>query len=409
MTRRLYYQDAYKQLFSALVAERVTYEGRPAVVLDQTYFYPSSGGQPHDTGQIENVPIIDVFIRDSDQAIVHVLDGEVSEDEVTCTIDWERRFDHMQQHTGQHILSQAFVRAIGAETVSFHLGSDGCTIDLDVSAVPPAEMRKAEELANQAIWENHRVNVLMLSREEAAAINLRKMPAVTNEQLRLIEIEDFDLVACGGTHVSRAGEIGVIKIIKSERRRSNLRLEFLCGRRALEDYRLKNRILLDLAAELTTGYLEIDSAVQRLREDASEARHLLKRQQKRMLSYEAAELRSETINEGGPSIIVKVFAGRGATEVRQLANLIVQGASIVALFGIPGERAHLIFARSEDAPGDMADLMREILQRLGSTGGGGTAVFAQGGGLAADEQTLERALVEARGLLLQVVSDRSNG
>lgn len=407
MTHRLYYQDAYRKTFSARVTERVTHENRLAVVLDETYFYPSSGGQPHDTGQIEDARVIDVFVRDDDQAIIHVLDGPVARDNVSCSLDWERRFDHMQQHTGQHILSQAFILASGAETVSFHLGSDSSTLDLNTSTVSPSEMIRAEELANQIIWENRKVDVLALSRDEVTTLNLRKVPETTDKQLRLIEIEEFDVVACGGTHVSHSGEVGLIKIVKSERLRSNLRLEFLCGKRALEDYRVKNRILLDLAADLTTGYSEINDAVQRLRNDATEARRLLRRQQKQLLTFEATELLEETTVEAGTPFVVRLFEGREPAEVRQLANLIVQAESMVVLFGIPGEKAQLVFARSQDAPGHMAHLLKEVLRRLGSTGGGGTATFAQGGGFAADEASLETALTEAPRLLFQTTTEEA--
>lgn len=408
MTHRLYYQDAYNKKFSARVVERVIHEGMPAVVLDKTYFYPTSGGQPHDTGRIEDVFVKAVFVRDEDQAIIHVLDGEVAENNVSCSIDWERRFDHMQQHTGQHILSQAFVLTSGAETVSFHLGSDSSTLDLSLEAVRPVEMGKAEELANRVIWENRKVSILTLSRDEVAALNLRKVPVITSEELRLIEIEEFDVVACGGTHVSHAGEIGLIKIIRSERLRSNLRVEFLCGKRALKDYEQKNRILLGLAADLTTGYTELDGAVQRLRSDAAEAHRLLRRQQKQLLSYEAAEMIEETTIDAGTRLIIKLLPGREMSEVRQLANLIVQTDSAVVLFGIPGEKAQLIFARSEGASGHMANLLKVVLGRLGSTGGGGTAVFAQGGGFTADATLLASALAEAPRHLKQMVTEESN-
>ena len=409
MTPRRYYQDANKRTFAARILERVKYEGKPAVILDQTYFYPTSGGQPNDTGQIDDARVTDVFVREADQAIVHVLDGDVIADTVSCAIDWERRFDHMQQHTGQHILSQAFVLAAGAETVSFHLGKESSTLDLDVAGVSQSQMREAENIANQIVWENRKVKALTLSREEVAALNLRKVPEVTGDELRLIEVEDFDIVACGGTHVSRAGEIGVIKIVKSERLRSSQRLDFLCGRRALDDYEQKNRILLDLAAELTTGYWEVGDAVQRLREDASEARRLVKRQQKRLADYEAVELLDEAQGDGEISFVVKLFPGRDPAEVRQLANLVVRTAPAVALFGIPGNRAQLVFARSKEAQGNMAELMKSVLQPLGSSGGGGTAFFAQGGGLSADQPVLEEALAGARQLLLQMMSTESNG
>ncbi|MCI0396910.1 MAG: alanyl-tRNA editing protein, partial [Chloroflexi bacterium] len=287
MTERLYYNDAYTTRFQAHVVERLTHQGRPAVVLDQTYFYPTSGGQPFDQGHLGGTPVIDVFVRDSDQAVIHVLGGEVWVDEIAAEVAWARRFDHMQQHTGQHILSQAFIQAAGAETVSFHLGDESCTVDLHVNQLAAAQIEQAELLANQIIWENRPVRATMVSQEQAARLPLRKVPPLEGDKLRVVEIKNFDLTACGGTHVSHTGEIGMIKIVKLERRGAELRVEFKCGQRALHDYRLKNSIINRLAAELTTGYLELEPTVTRMRDELKELRRVLKQQQTQLLSLEA--------------------------------------------------------------------------------------------------------------------------
>jgi alanyl-tRNA synthetase len=396
---RLYYNDAYTTTFKANIIERFPYRGKLAVILDQSYFYPTSGGQPHDIGTLNDLPVVNVFVRPEDKAVAHIINGEIWSDEVTCQIDWGRRFDHMQQHTGQHILSQAFLIAAEAETVSFHLGSDYATIDLKDTGLKPGHIEKAELIANRVIWENRPVTARMINKEEADTLPLRKIPDVDDDQLRIIEVKDFDLTACGGTHVSHTGEIGLIKISKLERQKDELRVEFLCGRRALVDYRQKNRIVNQLANELTTGYAEIEAVVVRLRDEAKQSRRLLKQQLSHSLSIEAGHLIRHGTQKGATVIIVEAFSGRDSAELKMLANQIIQHPNTVALLGAAGDAAQLIFARSEDAPGEMNQLLKQSLQVLGFIAGGGTAKFAQGGGGSADLERMNQALQRAVRLL----------
>jgi alanyl-tRNA synthetase len=323
---------------------------------------------------------------------------------VNGQIDWSRRFDHMQQHTGQHILSQAFLRAAETETVSFHLSGDYATIDLKDSGLKPTHIEKAELIANQIIWENRPVTARLVSKEEADSLPLRKIPDIEDDQLRIVEIKEFDLTACGGTHVSHTGEIGLIKITKLERRKNELRVEFLCGRRALVDYRQKNRIVNQLANELTTGYAEIEASVVRLRDEAKQSRRLLKQQLSHSLSIEAGHLLKHGTRRGNTIIISEQFSGRDLAEIRMLANQIIEHPNSIALLGIVGDSAQLIFARSEDAPGEMNQLIKQTLQVLGSATGGGTAKFAQGGGTAADSERMTQALQRALRLLLSQIT-----
>jgi alanyl-tRNA synthetase len=400
MTQRLYYQDAYTTNFKARIVERFQYKGSLAVVLDQTYFYPSSGGQPYDLGTLNDLPVTNVLVRPEDNAIAHIVNGEIWSDDVTGQIDWRRRFDHMQQHTGQHVLSQAFLRAAEAETVSFHLGNENATIDLQGAGLKPNHIEQAELIANQIIWDNKPVTATMVSKEEAGRLSVRKVPNVGDEQLRIVEIKEFDRTACGGTHVSRTGEIGMIKIIKLEKRKEELRAEFLCGRRALVDYRQKNRIVNQLAHELTTGYSEIEASVLRLRDEVKLSRRLMKQQLAHSLSIEAEYLLNHGTRKGNIIIVAEVFSGRDVTELRMLANQISQTPKSIALLGAAGSTSQLIFARSEDAPGEMNQLIKPALQVLGSAAGGGTATFAQGGGPAADKERMVQALQRAERLLL---------
>jgi alanyl-tRNA synthetase len=230
LTHRLYYTDSYLSRFDATVIEITSTAGRTGVVLDRSAFYPTSGGQPHDTGTLGEARVVDVFDRD-DGAIVHVIEGPVPSGAVSGTVQWDRRFEHMQQHTGQHVLSAAFQRACGVRTVSFHLGAETATIDL-AREVTAGEIASAETAANEAIWKDLPVTIRFADAADAAVLPLRKETARTGS-LRIVEVEEFDVSACGGTHVARAGEIGLVAVSGWERFKGGSRLEFRCGVRAL--------------------------------------------------------------------------------------------------------------------------------------------------------------------------------
>ena len=400
MTQRCYYQDAYTRSFDAIVVERFQYEKQPALVLDKTYFYPTSGGQPTDHGQISGAPVLDVFIRKEDGAIVHVLGGEVWTDEVEAEIDWERRFDHMQQHSGQHILSQAFVQIAGARTVGFHLSEGSVTIDLQHNNLKPEQVEAAESLANQIVWEDRPIDVRMVTVQQAKEMSLRKLPDVDGAWIRLVDIEKFDLTACGGTHVSRTGAVGLIKLLKLEPRGDQLRVEFRCGKRALADYRQKNRIVTRLASEFTTGYWEVEESVAKLREELKQTQRQYKQQRLEMMQLLATHLIHEAREKNGVRIVRRAFDRTDPDDLKILASQLVEHAGVVALLGLAGVKARLLFARAEDGPGAMNDLLKSALQVLGNGTGGGSANFAQGGGPAADIDRVQQALARAERLLL---------
>jgi len=400
MTDRRYYDNAYQRTFTATVLQRFSEDGQPAVVLDESCFYPTSGGQPADRGKLNNRDVIDVFFRESDGAIVHVLSGELWEDEVTGEIDWARRFDHMQQHTGQHVLSQAFIKVAGAETVSFHLSEESVTIDVQPAGLKPAEVEKAELLSNEIIWEDRPIHVRMVSEDQAYELPLRKIPDLEKDTLRLVEVEDFDLTACGGTHVARTGAIGIIKIVKLERRGEELRVHFLCGRRALLDYRQKNGIVNRLANTLTTGYWNLEENVDSLLEENKQTQRQLRKQRAELLRYEAEELVRQTPVEKETRIVTRCFVNRDGEELHGLAKALTEHEGTVALLGVAGDKTQLLFARAEDAPGQMNQLIKSALQTLDNAGGGGSATFAQGGGPATDESRIQQALSRAKKLLL---------
>ncbi|MDX1665034.1 MAG: DHHA1 domain-containing protein [Candidatus Promineifilaceae bacterium] len=403
---RLYYRDAYEREFEARVVERLEHEGQRAVVLDQSYFYPTSGGQPADHGHLNETAVLDVFVREEDGAVVHVLQDELWEETVRGKIDWTRRLDHMQHHTGQHILSASFLEVADAPTVGFHLSPTSVTIDLDRAMPDAAAIGKVELRSNRIIWENRPVRVRLLSPEQAAPLELRKVPEVAGDLLRLVAIEDFDLTACGGTHVASTGAVGMIKIVGVERRSGGLRISFLCGRRALADYGEKDRVLSRLAGRFTTGYSELEKVTGALQDDLKEAQRTLRRQQEQLAQYEARMLAREALVLASPAhdrghvrLVKELFRDRDPAALRQLANALVEERGIVALLALASpERTQLIFARSEDAPGDMSTLIRSTLKMVGG-GGGGSPTFAQGGGPAAEIKVVQQALEHATKLL----------
>jgi alanyl-tRNA synthetase len=397
---RRYYTDSYTVRFDAKIVERVEENGRIALILDQTYFYPASGGQPHDRGKLSSATVTNVTIREADGAVLHWVnnDDEIWFDGVKGEIDWTRRFDHMQQHSGQHILSQAFIQVAEAETASFHLSDNSITIDLEVDNLPQEQINRAEFLANQIIWQNRPIHVREVTVEQAQKLPVRKIPPNQSGKLRLIEIDKFDLTACGGTHVAATGAVGTIKIIKTERHRGKFRVEFCCGQRALLDYRHKNQIVTDLANQLTTGTAELLTNVQKLQEENKTARRTIKQQQDALLAFRAESLLISGTAKKKITVISRVFDDEDmdAGQLRTLANLVLEKSKqTVILLGIAGSKTNFLFSRSEDAPGDMNELLKITLQVLGSASGGGTAVTAQGGGTASDKERVEQAIARA--------------
>jgi alanyl-tRNA synthetase len=399
MTERLYYSDSYTRQFTARVVERLTFDDRPALVLDKTFFYPASGGQPFDTGRIAGATVVEVATRDSDKAVVHLLNRPLEAGEVNCEVDWGRRFDHMQQHTGQHILSQAFLRVARAETVSFHLGLESVTIDLNVEKLLPAAIDEAEDIANEAVTGNLPVRAWFPTADELSRLPLRKTPDVDGP-LRVVAIGDFDYNACGGTHVANTGEVGLIKILKLEREKKGARVEFRCGARALSDYRRKNALVNQLAADFTCGIPEVTQSVARLRAEAQSHHKELKAAKEALLAHEATQLVAAAPASNSWRVIRQAWAERDPNEIRSLATQLAALPGTVALLGTSGAKAHLVFACAENVERDMNAALKTALATFNGRGGG-NARLAQGGGVSADLPQIESALKLAETELLK--------
>jgi alanyl-tRNA synthetase len=403
MSVRLYYDNAYLTEFTARVIGRYSIDEQPAVLLDRSCFYPTSGGQPHDLGWLNDTAVTDVILH-PEYGLLHCLAGPLAAETVNGRIDWPRRFDHMQQHTGQHLLSRAFIQVASAETVGFHLTEDNLTIDLDSDSLAAADIETAERLANEIIWEDRPVSSRLVTLAQAREMALRKLPDVAEEQVRLIEITGFDLTACGGTHVARTGAVGLIKVIKQERRGSQQRLTFVCGQRALADYGEKHQVVEGLMARLTTAAAELDPAVVRLQAELKQANRQLKRQAEQLVAAEAERLLQTAVSHNQVRIISHLFTDRDPGQLRQLASQLAQHDSIIVLLGLAGVKTQLIFARSGNTPGAMNQLLIEALAIIGPEArGGGSAMMAQGGGPGAPPAVVRQALARARQILLDTL------
>lgn len=391
MTERLYYTDPYAVDFDGSIVHAEQLDGKPAVILDRTAFYPTSGGQPFDTGTLGAARVIDVVDRDDD--IVHVLDREASVGPVHGQIDWHRRFEHMQQHTGQHVLSAAFDELLGARTESFHLGSASATIDLG-REVSPRDIERAEQEANRIVWEDRPVNIRFADADEAAKLPLRKEPA-RGGLLRLIDVEGFDISACGGTHVARTGAIGIIAVAGWEKFRGGSRIEFVCGGRALRAYGTLRDIVAGSVRLISVLPTELPAGIERMQGEAKEAKRRLKDLQSRLAAFEGSSLadRAETI--GSHRVVMAALDGWDPVGLKTIASAIVERPGHVAvLLGVPAPCA-IVVARAADATADSGALLRTLTERFGGKGGG-RPDLAQGGGL---QGSVEEILSAARNAL----------
>jgi alanyl-tRNA synthetase len=350
--------------------------GTRGLILVCTSFYRSSGGQPHDLGTLGGAVVRDVTEHDGE--VVHWVARAPAAQAVHGQIDWQRRFDYMQQHTGQHILSQAFLELLNARTVSFHLGQEACTIDLDRVILDPAALERVEDRANQIIFEDRAVTARIVDPEDVPTLGLRKAPTVSSN-IRIIEVEGFDRSPCGGTHCARSGEVGTIALRKVERRGEETRVEFVCGWRALHDHRWKTSTINELGLGFSVKDREVGAAVQRLITDATENRRDLQQLRSEMLPAEAQRLLASARPWREMRVVVQSFAEREVQELRRLATLLTSASGVIALLGTNGQQGRLVFVRSRDVAADMAALLSKTCQSLGGKGGG-QSDQAQGGG-----------------------------
>jgi alanyl-tRNA synthetase len=389
-TRKLYHDDPPRCAFTAQVLSSAPAEGGWDVILDQTCFYPTAGGQPHDTGILGGQPIVAVTETENGQIVhhtAHPLSGLVEGE-----IDWERRFDHMQQHTGQHLLSGAFERLFDVETASWHLGESSCTVDLTMESLSPEQVSAIEWECNRVIQSGLPIRTYVVDQAGLSDLPLRKPPKVT-EDIRIVEIAGYDWSACAGTHVSNMSQLSMIKVKSWERNKKQTRVEFLVGDRALSDYRFLDQTTRELCRTLSIGVLDLPGFIDRSQVEISGLRKQVKQLQERFIEIEAAELVAAARRIGGARVVRTTFGGRSIEELRILAAKVAAHPGTAALFGTKGAIPQLLFHRSVDLRIDIGKILREVLPFIDGRGGG-SPVQAQGGGSRPDalEQALDAAV-----------------
>lgn len=399
MTDRLYYDNSFLYDFVAALVDTRVLDGRTALVFDRTAFYPTSGGQAFDTGWVElellegegagsrpKLRVAEVS-ETEDGEILHFVEsltgGAVNLQPVATRvrgfIDVERRRDHMQQHSGQHVLSAAFVELFNMPTVSFHMGEESCTVDLDAKAISSEQVKQAEMRANQVIWEDRPVATSDATPEEARTRGVRKIPDAKGGKLRLIEVKDFDLCACGGTHVKTTGQIGSILIRKIEKVKQGIRVEFVCGARAVCHARKDFEALTDAAARFSTHLWEVPTQISKALEDTKSAS---KREQKlleQVAELTAIKILAEAPETNGYKLVMQVLEDKDLAYAKMLAQkLTALSPNCVALLASASGQASLVFAQSRGMSFDMGALMKDAMAFTGGRGGGNNDM-AQGG------------------------------
>jgi alanyl-tRNA synthetase len=376
MTERIYYNDSFVRAFDAQVISCEQEGERWRVILDRTAFYPTSGGQPHDLGTLAGVPVIEV--ADAEEKVVHYTSAPVNTGPARGEIDWPRRIDHMQQHTGQHLLSAAFIELFNFPTVSFHLGREVSTIDLEAPSVVPRHIEEAERRANQIIFDDHAVAVRYGTAQELAEAGIRKQ--VDREGiLRAVEVAGFDRQPCGGTHLSRTGQAGMLLTRKLERRRDSWRLEFVCGFRALSTARADYATLTQAASLLSSGLPEVPAVQAKMIEERRAQHSAVKRLEERFAALEARSLLAAHASQSpdAPRVIAAALEEASPEYLRLLAATLAAENRVIALLASRSS-GHVALAQTKGlSAADMGAILREALKEFQGRGGGAKD-FAQG-------------------------------
>jgi alanyl-tRNA synthetase len=389
MTQRLYYTDPTLLEFDAQVLEFTPAGDRIRMVLDRSAFYPTSGGQLYDKGWVgresDEVRLRVSEVEESDDGgLIHYVDpagmqiGIARGSLMHFVVDRHRRRDHMEQHTGQHLLSAVFIELVKAPTVSFHMGDETCTIDLDTKSLSDEQVRRAETSANEIVLEDASVTIRFATPDEARVLGVRKIPEHVEGKLRLIEIKGHDLNACGGTHVSRTGEIGAILLRKVEKVKKGVRVEFVCGGRAVATARKDFDTLTSAAALFSSHIYDVPAQIRKAIDEAKSARKREFKLQEELTEFVAVKLVSEAPERSRVRVVRKRFNDCDLAYIRLLAQRIARQPNAVALLACTQPQPSLVFAQSLGAAFDMGAFMKEAMASLGGRGGGAHDL-AQGG------------------------------
>lgn len=386
---KLYYKDQYMKEFVAELERVEERDGKFHVVLDKTAFFPGGGGQFCDLGMIENEPVLDVY--EEEGIIYHVLNKKpIKLHKLKCSIDWERRRDGMDQHLGQHVLSGCFYKMFNANTVGFHMGKEICTVDIE-GILQEERIREAEAAANLIIGDNLKVEFLVPDKKELKKMGLRRALPNTKEEIRIVKIEDLDINACCGVHPSSTLELRMIKIRRWEKHKGATRIEYVAGKRAVEDSFKKDRFTTSVCRYLNSSEDEAINGIKNLNERLKEALDKNKKLSEEVAAYEVKAMIEQGEQIGDVSVVKKVYDNEDIKYVNKVASKIIENNNTIALMAVKsGERANLIFAASKDFKGiSMNELLKDVITLIDGKGGGSTHQ-AQGGGK--NNSNLEGAL-----------------
>lgn len=378
MTEKLYYKDAFLKEFEADIVSYTKEDGEYNLVLNKTAFYPEGGGQPADRGKIADSKV--KYVYEENDEIHHVVDKlPENKNNLKCQIDWDRRFDLMQQHTGQHVLSALIDDLYNAKTVGFHLGKNQVTVDTDIE-LSREELKETEEKANELIYKNININAEIPNENKLKNMPLRKDPVV-DDDIRIVKIDKVDTIPCGGTHLKKTGQIGILSIIDHEKYKDGTRIVFLCGKRALADYRFKNDIIAENRNLLGVQNNDINSEIVRLKNELDQKEKNIKE-----LKDELLDFKVEKIVEAKPKfkdykIINRIFENEDYSDLRFMANKLVEYDNTIVILGHKkGDTARLILGKAANIEKlDMNELITKVLKIIDGNGGG-HEFFAQGGG-----------------------------
>jgi alanyl-tRNA synthetase len=384
--QRAYLDDPLKFEFQAEIVQKTRLaDGQFEVILEKTYFYPTGGGQTHDTGFLGDARVVDVF-KDQAENVTHRVDRDILNTTVTGKIDQARRLGNMQHHSAQHLMSRALEEVLGLETVSVKISADApSTVDVEAETIDQADLAKVEALVNKIIFENRPIKSYFITDEQIPTVPFRRPPKVTGE-IRVVEIDSFDYSACGGTHCTSTGMIGLVKIIKTESKGKRFRIHFVAGTQALTFFQNYHDIITTISRRFSTSPEELVKAVTQQSEQLQSAQRELKALQAEMLRQEGQRLIQEAVEVDGIRLVLATFKDRSLADLRELGKLVQEGDGVVTLLAAyDGQKLFLIVNCAGDTGLSAKELLTRQLTQIGGKGGG-DARFAQGGGEAAKEQ-----------------------
>jgi alanyl-tRNA synthetase len=381
-----YLLDPLKLEFEATIIKKTGLAGGQFdLILAETYFYPTGGGQPHDTGTLGEARVVDVF-KDHDGQVVHRVDRAVAGTTAPARIDRARRLGHMQHHSAQHILSAALEQVLGLETLSVKISANTpATVDVADVEISWPDLNRVEQAANDIIFENRSIKSYFIDQAQIGTVPFRRPPQVSGP-IRVVEVDSFDYSACGGTHCPSTGMLGLVKIIKTERKNKKLRLHFVAGGPALAYFQHYHHTITTLGQQLNTGPDELVALVELQADQLHAAEREIKNLQAEILFHEAEKLLRQARTRGGCRLVSHLFPDRSPVQLRELARLLQNRRQLVAVLGgYDGQQLSLVVTSAEDAGIDAREILARYLTRINGQGGG-NARLAQGGGPAAAAQ-----------------------